>query len=312
MPLDPQVTRLLSVMERTGGKPLSESTAAEARVGDWSRDFVGPTEPVADVTHTFIPGPTADLPVRIYTPEGTGPFPAIVYFHGSAFSVSNIGLADSPHRAIANRTGCVVVAVNYQKAPEHPFPTPMNDAYAATEWVQDNAGLLRVDPLRIGVGGDSAGGNLAAAVCIRAREERGPRLAFQLLLYPAVLAESSYPSMTENANGYMLSSDDVAWAWQQYVPDEEQRGNPLASPLLAERHDQLPPAIVLTAEYDPLRDEGEAYADKLEAAGVPVVRRRYEGMIHGFLWTAGVIDGSRQLIDDLGKDVRELLANPGR
>ncbi|MCU1639464.1 MAG: alpha/beta hydrolase fold-3 domain protein [Microbacteriaceae bacterium] len=287
---------------------MEESTPAEARAGDWSRDFVGATEPVASVTHTFIPGPTADLPTRIYRPEGEGPLPAIVYFHGSAFTVSNIGLADSPHRAIANRTGCVVVAVNYQKAPEHPFPTPMDDAYAATRWVVENAAALNLDPTRIGVGGDSAGGNLAAAVCIRARDENGPSIAFQLLLYPAVEHESTFPSMTENAEGYLLSTGGVRWAWNNYLASPEDGENPLASPLKAQDLSRLPAAIVATAEFDPLRDEGEAYAARLDAAGVPVIRRRYSGMIHGFLWTAGVIDGSRELLNDLGTDVRSIIA----
>ncbi len=307
MPLHPQVVHLLHVLAQTGGKPLEESTPAEARAGDWSRDFVGPTEDVASVVHTFIPGPTADLPARIYTPEGTAPRGAIVYFHGSAFTVSNIGLADSPHRAIANRTGCVVVAINYQKAPEHKFPTPLDDAYAATQWVHDNAEALGVDPTRIGVGGDSAGGNLAAAITLRARDENGPSIAFQLLLYPVVEAQSTFPSMSENAEGYMLSSAGVRWAWEQYLASPEDGANPLASPLRAPDLAGLPPAIVLTAEFDPLRDEGEAYAQRLVDAGVPTVHRRYDGMIHGFLWTAGVVDGSKELLDDLGRDVRSVL-----
>ena len=307
MPLDPQVVELLETLEKAGGKPLEDCTPFEARQGDWSKDFIGAPEGVAQVLHEFIPGPTADLPIRIYRPKGVGPLPAIVFFHGSAFTVSNISLSESAHRALSNSTGCVIIAVNYQKAPEHKFPTPFNDAYFSTQWVFDNAQRLGIDNGRIGVGGDSAGGNLAAAVALRARDEQGPQLAFQLLIYPTVDSDSTRPSMHENATGYMLSSAACVWAWNQYIENPEDRKNPYAAPINAAHFSDLPPAIVLTAEYDPLRDEAEEYAELLSKAGTKVVTRRYEGMIHGFFWTAGVIDGSRKMIKDIGEDIRVLL-----
>lgn len=309
MPVHPEVQRLLLEMERAGGKAVEESTPAEARAGSWDwLKWVGEPEEVAKVEHRFIPGPSADLPVRIYTPQGHGPFPALVYLHGSGFTVSNIEIADAPHRALANRTGCVLVAVNYQKAPEHKFPVPLDDAYATVEWVHVNAGSLSVDPSLIGVGGDSAGGNLAAAACLRARDDGGPAIAFQLLVYPTTDCQFDLPSMVENAQGYMLTTAAMRWFWDQYLNDPADADDPYACPMRATDLSGLPPAVVVTAEYDPLRDDGEAYAARLRESGVPVVLRRYEGMIHGFLWTSGVVKGSRSLLDDLGRDVRALLA----
>jgi acetyl esterase len=307
MPLDPQVIQMLRLLETEGGEPLERLTAREARLGDWSRNFVGASEDVKTVVHTFIPGPTADIPVRIYTPSGEKPLGAIVYFHGSAFAVSNIGMADSPHRAISNRTGCVVVAVNYQKAPEHKFPIPLDDCYAALRWVQDNAEILGVDASLVGVGGDSAGGNLAAAVCLKARDLGGTAIAFQLLIYPALDSDYGGRSMDENSEGYLLSSSGVQWAWKQYLNCPADGENPLASPLRALDLRGLPSAIVLTAEYDPLRDQGEDYAKRLVESGVLTISRRYDGMIHGFLWTAGVVEGSRRLLEDIGRDVQSML-----
>lgn len=308
MPLDPQVVELLEILEKAGGKPLEDCTPFEARQGDWSKDFIGASEEVVEVIHEFIPGPTADLPIRIYRPKGIGPLPAIVFFHGSAFTVSNISLSDSAHRALANSTGCIIIAVNYQKAPEHKFPTPFNDAYFSTQWIFENAERFGIDDKKIGVGGDSAGGNLAAAVAMRARDENFPQLAFQLLIYPTVDSDSTRPSMYENATGYMLSAAACAWAWNQYIENPEDRKNPYAAPINSKDFLNLPPAIVLTAEFDPLRDEAEEYAELLSSAGIKVIARRYEGMIHGFFWTAGVIAGSRKLIEDIGDDIRAVLA----
>jgi acetyl esterase len=307
MPLDADMQAVLDALVATGGPPMEDVPVAESRLGDWSAPFAGPPEPVGSVGNRFVPGPTADLPVRIYTPQGKGPFPALVFFHGSAWCVANIDVADVPHRAIANRTGAVVVAVNYQKAPEHKFPVPFDDAYAAAAWVVENATSLDVDPGAVGVGGDSAGGNLAAAVCLRARDEDGPKLAFQLLVYPAVDARMEHPSITEHSDTGLLTTSTLRWAWEQYLRDERDGENPFASPLRAADLAGLPPAIVLTAEFDPLRDEAEAYGARLLEAGVPTVVRRYDGMTHGFLWTPGAVAGSRRLLDDIGRDVKDVV-----
>jgi acetyl esterase len=307
MTLDPDMARVLELMARAGGRPVETSTVAEARAGAWSwMNYTGDPDDVASVVDRYIPGPTADLPIRIYAPSGTGPFPALVMFHGSGWVISNIDHADTAHRALANSSGSIVVAVNYQKAPEHKFPVPLFDAYASVEWVAANAAALGIDPTRIGVGGDSAGGNLAAAVCLLARERKNVEISVQLLVYPATHYGACYPSLTENAEGYLLTRAAVDWFWKQYLPNPADGSNPLASPMLAEDLGGLPPAIVVTAEYDPLRDEGEAYAARLAEAGVPTVSRRYAGAVHAFMWMLQHVPASRALIDDLGRDLRRV------
>jgi len=308
MPLDPQAKALLDQLRDAGRPPVEAMSVAEARRAAWAYiDLQGPPEEVAAVTHRYVPGPTADLPVRIYTPDGDGPFPALVLFHGSGWVIANLDVTDAPARALANRTGCVVVAVNYQKAPEHKFPIPLEDCYAATAWVAKQAADLRVDPRRIGVAGDSAGGNLAAAVAIHARDVGGPELAYQLLIYPATNYDLDTPSALANAEGYLLQRESMRWFWEHYLAHPDDAENPLACPLRAADLSRLPPAFVATAEFDPLCDDGERYADALRAAGVPVTLRRYDGMIHGFFWMAGVLDQARALYEEIGKEVRSAL-----
>lgn len=308
MPLDPQAQALLEQLKQAGAKPVEVMTVAEARALSWSYiDLQGAPESVAAVTHRFIPGPSADLPIRIYHPAGPGPFPALVLFHGSGWVVANLDVVDAPARALANCTGCVIVAVNYQKAPEHKFPVPLDDCYATTAWVAAHAEALRVDPARIGVAGDSAGGNLAAAVALKARDAGGPALAYQLLIYPATNYDLDTPSALANAEGYLLQRESMRWFWDHYLADAGDADNPLACPLRAADLSGLPPAFVVTAEFDPLCDDGERYADALRAAGVPVTYRRYDGMVHGFFWMAGVLDQARALYEEIGKEVRASL-----
>src|SRR4051794_30801227 len=306
MPLDPQIEALLAEMRALGAKPFEELSVPEARIAARSfKDLQGPPEDVARVDHLFIPGPTADLPVRIYTPEGTGPFPALVYYHGSGWVVLNIEVCDTTMRALANATGCVVVAVNYQKAPEHPFPVPFEDCWATTLWTFENAEALGIDPARIGVIGDSAGGNLAAAVTLRARDEGAPEIAFQALIYPAVEHGWDTGSAHENAEGYLLQRESMHWFWDHYIPDKSLVGDWRVSPLKASDHAGLPPAFIATAEFDPLRDDGRAYHAALHDAGVPVTYVEYDGMIHGFYWMQGVVDGTKRLHEDLAEAIRE-------
>ncbi len=308
MPLDPQAQALLRQLKEAGAKPVEEMSVAEARALAWSYiGLQGEPEQVAAVTHRFIPGPTADLPIRIYRPAGKGPFPALVLFHGSGWVIANLDVADAPSRALANRTGCVVVAVNYQKAPEHKFPIPFDDCYAATVWVAEHAEELRVEPTRIGVAGDSAGGNLAAAVALKARDSGGPALAYQLLIYPATNYDLDTPSALANAEGYLLQRESMRWFWNHYLADAGDAANPLACPLRAADLSGLPPAFVVTAEFDPLCDDGDRYAEALRAAGVAVTHRRYDGMVHGFFWMAGVLDQARALYEEIGKEVRASL-----
>jgi len=308
MPLDPEAQALLDQMAEAGAKPFEEMTVPEARQAAAAfLDLQGEPEEVASVAHRFIPGPTADIPVRIYTPAGEGPFPAIVYFHGSGWVILNVELCDPTMRALANSTGCVVVAVNYQKAPEHKFPIPLDDCFAATAWVAEHAAELGIDSARVGVGGDSAGGNLAAAVCLRARDEGGPALAYQLLVYPATDYGWDKPSCVRNAEGYLLQRGSMRWFWSHYVNDPSDGDNPLVSPLRAPDLSGLPPALIVTAEYDPLCDDGEQYGERLREAGVPVKVSRYDGMIHGFYFMAGVLGQAKDVHAEIAAEVRAAL-----
>jgi acetyl esterase len=310
MALDPQARALLDQMAEAGAKPFEAMSVAEARQSAYAfKDLGGPPEDVAAVDHVYIPGPTADLPARIYHPAGAGdgPLPAMLYFHGSGWVVLNIDICDPFSRAYANRAGCVVVAVNYQKAPEHKFPIPFDDCFAATEWVFANADALGVDPSRIGVSGDSAGGNLAAAVALKARDRGGPDLRCQVLVYPAVDYGWDTPSALANAEGYMLQRGSMEWFWNHYVTSPTDAENPYCSPLRAASHTGLPPALVVGAEFDPLCDDARGYVAKLEAAGVPVKYSEYKGMIHGFLWMSAVLDQSRAVVDEVAGAVRTYL-----
>jgi acetyl esterase len=307
MPLHPQAAALLAQMRDAGARPFEELTVREAREAAAAfKDLEGPPEAGVSVAHRFITGPTADLPIAIYTPPGEGPFPALLYLHGSGWVILNIDVVDIPLRALANRTGCVMIAVNYQKAPEHKFPTAFDDCYAALQWVVANAEELGIDPARVGVGGDSAGGNLAAALAIHARDS-GPALRYQLLVYPVTDHSFDTPSYLDNAEGYLLQRATMQWFWNHHLRTAADGDDWRASPLRAADLSGLPPAFVVTAEFDVLRDEGEAYAERLRAAGVDVTLRRYDGMIHGFLFMAGVLDDARVLIDDIAASIRTTL-----
>jgi acetyl esterase len=306
MPLDPDVAALVAELNRSA-RPAAETTVAELRASSWGWvPYMGPPETVARVEDRFIPGPTADLPVRIYSPTTADPTQGIVFFHGSGWTTANIDVADSAHRALSNATGSKVIAVNYQKAPEHKFPIPVQDAVAATTWAIEHAEELGLDPRRIGVGGDSAGGNIAAAVCLAFSAAGTHQVSFALLIYPVTDSRMQTQSMADNANGYLLTAEDVGWYWDQYLATPEDGENELASPLRAADLSGFPPTVVVTAGYDPLRDEGRDLAHRLTDAGVRVRHRDYPGAVHGFFWMAGALDVGRQLFRDLGDDVRDL------
>ena len=311
MPVDPQVQAFLEELAATQSKPFYEMTPAEARQVTWDfRELAGKPEVVQKVDYEFIPGPTADLPVRIYYPSQDDTalvLPGLIYFHGGGWVLNNIASVDSVSRAICNRTGCVVVAVNYQKAPEHKYPIPLNDCYAATQWVFENAEPLGIDACQVGVIGDSAGGNLAAAVTLKARDERGPQIACQVLVYPATQYGWDTPSYHANAKGYLLERPLMEYFWKHYAPDLADGSDPYLAPLAATSHADLPPALVVSAELDPLCDDGEQYSQKLRAAGVPVKYSLYQGMIHGFLSMAGILDRTQALFDEIGQQVRSIL-----
>ena len=244
-----------------------------------------------------IPVDGGEIPARIYAPEASGPLPVMVHFHGGGWVYLNLDTHDGYCRILANQANCAVVAVEYRKAPEFAFPTPVEDCYAALCWVSDNAADLGLDKSRMGVVGDSAGGNLSAAVTLMARDQGGPDLKLQVLTYPAVDGAMAAPSIEENAGAPLLGRQQMAWFWGHYVPKGTNVHDPRLSPLYADDLSNLPPAFISTAEFDPLRDEAEDYADKLKAAGVEVDCRRYNGVFHGFMLMAKLIPEGQQLIE---------------
>ena len=307
----PEVRTLLEALDAEGAAPLESMSPGEARQAatEALQAIAGEPEEVARVENVSIPHPDRPIPIRIYTPAGDGPFPCLVYFHGGGWVVCDLDTHDVVCRAIARRAGAVVVNVDYRLSPEAKFPAAVDDAYAAVQWVAANAGRLGVDAHRMGVGGDSAGGNLAAVMCLRARDESGPRLALQVLVYPVTnLASFDTPSYREFGDGYYLTRAEMEWFRGHYLARGEDALNPYASPLLAEDLRGLPPALVITAECDPLRDEGEAYAKRLAEAGVEVAGVRYTGMIHPFFSLGGVFSQGRRAIEQVAAAVRGLAA----
>ena len=289
MPLDPQAQNVMDVVAALGLPPNHLVSPAEARVNMLARPRA-PGPEVAKVEDASIPNGDFEVPVRIYTPPGTGPFPVLSWIHGGGWVIGNLETADATARHLCVKAECVVVSVDYRLAPEHKFPVPFEDCYAATSWVQRNAASLNADPARVAVGGDSAGGNLSAAVSIAARDRGGLPIVFQLLVYPVTARDYNTASYVQNAEGYLLSADAMRWYWDHYLANDEDATIPYAAPLAASDLSGLPPALVITAEFDPLRDEGEAYAAKLQEAGVQAKATRYDGMIHGFFGMSGAVD----------------------
>ena len=313
MPLEPQTAAVLNMISQHGTGGLSAGTPEQARAGFrfMTVDLRDPKTlaPVRSVEQVVLPGPAGDLPARVYRPELDGVLPTIVFFHGGGFVIGDLDTHEDHARLLAAEVGAVVLSVDYRLAPEHPFPAAYEDCLAAARWAGEHVAELGGDADRLAVAGDSAGGNLAAAVALAAREA-GPRIAAQLLLYPAVdfVEESGHASRVENGEGLFLTAEDMRWFGNAYVPDVALRTDPRASVLAAPDLSGLPPAIVATAEYDPLRDEGEAYAAALEKAGVQVELRRYDGLIHGFFGLGVVSPGSATAARELCAALKALLA----
>ena len=309
MPLDPNVKQLLDQMAAMDMPPMSSMSPADVRAGmEMTVAMMAIREDVASVEDRTIDAGGQTLPVRIYRPEGLaeGPAPTLVFYHGGGFVIGSLQTHDGDCRALADRGQCQVIAVDYRLAPEHRFPAAVDDAIAALEYVVAHPDELGVDVSRVAVGGDSAGGNLAAVTALHARDA-GIDLKLQLLIYPAVAGVTGdYPSRTENANGYALDEDSVAFFMAAYAPDglpEHWRGVPMA----AESHAGVAPALVITAEFDPLRDEGEAYAVKLESAGVVAKTTRYDGMIHGFFGMGSIVPAAKAAVDEAGAALHDAL-----
>jgi acetyl esterase len=307
MPVHPEAQQLLAALDAAGLPPFEHMTVPQAR--EAAKDFIdlqGEPEEIATEDRA-IPGPAGDIPARVYTPAGDGPKPVIVYFHGGGWVIGDIDICDNPVRRIANRTGAVVVSVDYRLAPEHTYPAAFDDSYAATAWVAEHAAELGGDHERIATCGDSAGGNLAAAVAIAARDRQGPRLAAQLLIYPVTDFNFTTESYEQNGEGYLLTKGTMQWFWAHYLGAQELGKDAFACPARTDNLVGLPPAFVATAEFDPLRDEGEAYAANLRTAGIDVTAKRYDGMLHGFAWTLGATPSGAVLIDDLATAFRDVL-----
>lgn len=307
MPLDPQAQALLEAMKALGAPDITTLTpeqarqASEARLKTRRRYWT----PVAKCQNATVPGPDGPIPVRIYTPAQSGELSALVYFHGGGFVLGSLEGCDPLCNFLADGAGCVVVSVDYRLAPEHKFPAAPQDCLAVTQWVAANARQLHCNPRQIGVGGESAGAALAAVVALAARERGGPHLAFQMLLYPVTDATMQAPSYQTIGEGYFLTRDMMAWFWNHYLDPKDDRTNPFISPLHAKSLQGLPPALVITAEFDPLRDEGEAYGEALRKAGVPAAIKRYPGVCHGFVMMGAKLDAGRQAIADCCAELKK-------
>jgi acetyl esterase len=310
MPLDPQVQRLLWESAALGAPPTHTLSVEQARAQrNLGTTDDAPLDPVASVINYPIPGPDDQISVRVYTPQGPGPFPILVYIHGGGWVLCSLDTHDRECRALCRRAEYVVVSVDYRLAPEHKFPTPVYDCLAALRWTLASAGDLNGDLRQVVLGGDSAGGNLSAAVTLLARAEGIGPLAGQLLIYPVTDHYSSgMPSYQTYADGYGLTRDSMVWFWHHYLSFPDDASDPLASPLRAPDLSGLPPALVQLAEFDVLHDEGARYAERLQAANAATQVRCYAGMIHGFVNMSAVLDGGQHALDDAAAWLRSLRA----
>ncbi|MBC8101577.1 MAG: alpha/beta hydrolase [Cytophagales bacterium] len=299
---DSQMKAVLLELARLNPTPLYKLTPAQVRKRPGPPDAVKavlvkqgkPTtpEPVAKVENRTVPGPAGAIPVRVYTPSGTGPFPVLVYFHGGGWVIGSVQAYDSSCRALANAASCVVVSVEYRLAPEHKFPASHEDSYAATQYVMKNTAQFGGDPKRVAVGGESAGGNLAASVCLMARNRGGRMPIHQLDVYPIAGYNLNTPSYRANATAIPLSRPFMAWFFRYALRSPRDGRSPMISLDRANLRG-LPPATVITAQIDPLQSEGKVFADRLKAVGIPVRYRNYDGVAHEFFGMAAVVDKAK-------------------
>lgn len=307
MSLDPQAGRLLQEMAASELPPMHELTPAEARAAhaEQTPALTGAGPEVGAVADERVATEAGDLSVRIYRPSGPGPFPVMVYLHGGGWVVGTLDTYDALCRHLAVRADCLVVSVAYRLAPEHHHPAALEDACAATCWAHDHAAHFAGDPGRLGVAGDSAGGHLAGLLAARAADRPPSRLSFQVLMYPALDPTMSSESITEFAEGYYLSREELRWCWSRYLGPEDDRDLSEVSPLYRADLSGLPSTLLIVAGHDPLRDEGLLYANRLESAGVPTVLRNYEGMMHGFVRFLRVLDAAHDAVHEIARFVRK-------
>ncbi len=300
MPLDKQAQAFLDQRAAAGVRQFYDLTVEQAREQAirFSK-LMGAPEAVTHVEDRSIPNSGGEMPIRIYKHKADSVMPVLVYFHGGGWVTGNLDTSDVWCRAFTNAAQCIVVSVNYRHAPEHKYPTAAEDAYAATCWASMNAASIGADPARLAVGGASAGGNLAAVVAMMARDRGEPKIAYQLLWAPVTDYSFDTASYRDNAEGYGLTTKDMKKYWELYVPTASDASHYYASPLRASNLAGLPRAHILAAEFDPLRDEGEAYAARLRQAGVHVTHQRYAGMVHAFLGPQALLDAAKEFREAL-------------
>lgn len=310
MALDPKFQAFLQTPGIELSPPPEGVTAAMMRAVMKANPMPVVAPPVHAKQDLAIRGPGGDIRVRLYRPSAAPNLPLILHFHGGGFVLCDLDTHDGLCSELANASGCAVASVEYRLAPETRFPGPVEDCYAALEQLAARAASLGCDPARLAVCGDSAGGNLATVVAMLARDRKGPKLRYQAMIYPATDPGCDTASMRELASGYMLPQAMTKWFWAQYLSSPADAQNPLAAPIRStmEHLAGLPPATILTAEYDPLRDEGEKFSEMLRAAGVPVIARRYLGMIHGFASLPFITEVANRALADVGADLRAALA----
>ena len=308
MPLDPQVMQILAEDSKPGLPAYHRLSPSQARQQMLDNSpLVNPELSACQVKDSTIPGSGAPLPIRCYYPQGDPPFPVVVYFHGGGWIMGNLDTHNAICHALANTSGCLVVAVDYRLAPEHKFPAATKDAFTATCWVSHNADHIGADARRMAIMGESAGATLSTVTCMMIRERGGPRLTLQVLVYPVTDCSFLTRSHKKYADGYMLTREMMNWIWDQYLTDKRDAEHPHVSPLRAKSLRNLPPALVLTAEYDPLCDEGKAYAGRLKQDGVKVRYSLYEGMVHGFFRMTDRVDRARQALQEVSSALKEAL-----
>ncbi len=308
MALDPQMQALLDAFGAQKLPPYEEMTAETFRALADKRLPSSHNEALAEVSDRVIPGSGPDIKVRVYRPNADGLLPALVYFHGGGFVLGDLDSHDNLCRALSSRLGALVVAVDYRRAPEAKFPAAIDDSWAAVKWVAEHRHELAIDPSRLVVGGDSAGGNLAANVCLRARDNGGPAIAHQLLFYPVCDNDLNRDSYRKMGRGYLLETDMMRWFWAQYMTSPEDADKPYCCPLKATDLSNLPAATLVVGGYDPLKDEGLAYAERLRGAGISVRSLIYPGAIHGFMSFIGMLQLSDQALNETVDALQHALA----
>lgn len=308
MGLKPEIAAYLAERAATGLPQVWQAPLAEIREN--TKLHIALKQPllqIHSVDHRSINGPTSNLPIRIYRPSEENNLPALVFFHGGGWVLNFLDIYEPALRKIAKNGNFLIIAVDYQKAPEHSYPAPLDDCYATLKWVIENAKDLGVDLAAIGVGGDSAGGNLASSVALKASDEQLISLAFQLLIYPCNDYQMNYPSATNYSQGYGLTTQAMKWFWDQYLSKVEDQEDPYAVPVKANSLRGVAPAILIAAEFDPLTDDVKNYYQKLIKDSVPAIYKEFAGQIHGFFNLSGVTDDAESLYSEIAKEINAVL-----